>query len=126
MYGDPNYWNGNQFPQNTPVTNWVPQLKTNKIPVTSLEEALNKPAERYSEMYYWDQAKPVIYVVRTDQNLVKSWATIPYTLPDQGQNAPVTRADLAALEARITELEATKTKKTKSKEQQEVQDGPVE
>jgi hypothetical protein len=133
MHGDPNYWvnNNNPFQNNwvprQPTPNWgAPQLQTNKIPVTSLEEALSKPAERYSEMYYWDQSKPVIYVVRTDQNMVKSWAVIPYTLPDQEQNAPVTRADLAALEARIADLEAAKPKKSKPKVEQEAQDGPVE
>lgn len=124
IYGDPNSWANTQPNWNMPQAqqpNWVPQLKTNKILVTSLEEALSKPAERYSEMYYWDQSKPVIYVVRTDQNMVKSWAEIPYTLPNQASSIPATKAELDALAAELAELKAKlESKKPKQKVVQEV------
>ena len=118
QYGDPNYWNQQNWINNNPQlappnSNWIPQVRTNKILVTSLDEALSKNAERYSEMYYWDQSKPVIYVIRTDQNGVKSWAEIPYTIPNQANSTPVTKADLDAVEVRLKALETKLGKKAK-------------
>jgi hypothetical protein len=116
IYGNPNY-----FPTGTPLNNqWTPQLKTNKIYVTSLDEALSRTAERYSEMYYWDQSKPVIYVVRTDANMMKSWAEITYNVPNQDNTTPVTKADLVELENRIAALESKTTKKKKIESESEV------
>lgn len=106
-YGNPNPfpWSSNNITMPAPQASpWTPQLKTNKIPVTSLDEAIAKSGERNSEMYYWDQSKPVIYVVRTDMNGVKSWAQLPYTIPNQESNTPATKADILSLTARVDEL----------------------
>ena len=98
MYGDPNCWAPSQN------NYWSPQFKTNKIPVTSLDEAIAKSNERNSEIYYWDQSKPIIYVIKTDMNGVKSWAQLPYTLPNQDTSTPATKADITALASAISDL----------------------
>lgn len=109
-----------QFGQ--PMNQWIPQLKTNKILVTSLEEAIAKSNDRHSEYYYFDQSKPVFYIVRTDMNMAKSWIEIPYTIPNQENNTPVTKADLMKLEERLTALENRSVRKKKSEQEQEVND----
>ena len=110
MYGDPNYFanqNNPWYPNTTQnQQQWVPQVKTNKILVTSLEEAISKSGERHSEMYYYDQNKPVIYVVRTDMNGVKSWGELRYTIPNQEDTTPATKADVSTLAARLDALAA--------------------
>jgi hypothetical protein len=126
MFNDPYNFSGNQngwpntFQQTAPQ--WgVPQLKTNKVLVTSLEEAISRSTDRYSEMYYFDQNKPVFYIVRTDMNLVKSWVEIPYIVPNQENNTPATKADLADIEKRLGILEAkSNPKKKKVEVEQEV------
>ena len=74
----------------------VPQqltaFRTNRILVTSLNEALTKQCDYGSEMYYWDQSRPVIYVVRTNMQGVKEWAEIQYIVPSQ-QETPVDKFD---------------------------------
>jgi hypothetical protein len=121
-----NVWNGQHSILNQPNqygNTWTPQLKTNKILVTSLEEAIAKSNDRYSEYYYFDQSKPVFYIVRTDMNMAKSWIEIPYTIPNQENNTPVTKADLARLEERINDLEnKSNTRKKKVEQEQEVND----
>ena len=107
FYGDQfNNWS-NPYAQQTQPQWGTPQLKTNKILVTSLEEAISKATDRYSETYFFDQNKPVFYIVRVDMNMVKSWLEVPYTLPNQEQNTPATKADLAGLEAKLNAMEAT-------------------
>ena len=102
MNGYPDYSNIS-WPQ--PQNNiWGSPLKTNKILVTSLDEAIAKSNERNSEMYYWDQSKPVIYVIKTDVNGVKSWAQVNYTLPSQDANVPASKADVVALTAPVNDL----------------------
>lgn len=104
--------NTNPYPYNNPFevpnvwgsNNWQAQPKTNKILVTSLDEAIAKTNDRNSEIYYWDQSKPVIYVVRMDFNGVKSWAQLPYSLPNQEGNTPATKADLVSLTAAVESL----------------------
>lgn len=106
IYGDPfNNW-GNTYAQQVQPQWGTPQLKTNKILVTSLEEAISKATERYSETYYFDQNRPVFYIVRVDMNMVKSWLEVPYTLPNQEQNTPATKADIAGLEAKLKAMES--------------------
>jgi hypothetical protein len=117
---NPNAW-ANPYSQPTAPQWALPQLKTNKILVTSLEEAIAKSTDRFSEMYYFDQNKPVFYIIRTGMDMIKTWLEVPYILPDQEINTPVTKADLATLEARISALEnKTVQKKNKSETAQEV------
>ena len=127
MYGDPNYFANMQNMQRNPgwpsTTQWAPpQLKTNRILVTSLEEAIAKSTDSYSEMYYFDQNKPVFYIVRTDINMVKSWTVVPYTLPNQENSTPATKADLASLEARLeAKIASFEPKVTQKKKKSEIE-----
>ena len=125
-YGNPNPSNFN-WPMNNisvPMNNtnyWTPQLRTNKILVTSLEEAIAKSGERNSEMYYFDQSKPVIYVVKVDMNGMKSWAQLLYTTPNEQTNTPATKADIEALSSKLDNFvksvqEVPKTVKRKKAE----------
>lgn len=121
MFNDPYNFSGNQngWPNTLRQTapQWgVPQLKTNKVLVTSLEEAISRSTDRYSEMYYFDQNKPVFYIVGTDMNFVKSWVEIPYIVPNQENNTPATKADLADIEKRLGILEAKSNPKKKKVE----------
>lgn len=95
-----NPWQGTYYPN----TQNYAQPRTNKILVTSLEEAIAKSGELGSEMYYFDQTKPLIYVVKTDMVGAKSWAQLAYSTEQQTNNAPATRADVAALASRIEAL----------------------
>ena len=81
-----------------------PQVKTNRILVTSLQEALARPCDLGSEMYYWDQSRPVIYVVRTSLQGVKDWAEIPYVVNQQNDNTPATKAEVQELRNEIAAL----------------------
>lgn len=80
----------------------VSPFRTNRILVTSLNEALTKQCDYGSEMYYWDQSRPVIYVVRTNMQGVKEWAEIQYVVPSQ-QESPVNKLD--EFEKRLCALE---------------------
>ena len=119
-----NVWNGQYINiPNQHSNTWTPQLKTNKILVTSLEEAIAKSNDRHSEYYYFDQSRPVFYIVRTDMNMAKSWVEIPYTIPNQENITPVTKADLAKLEERINALEnKSNPRKKKVEQEQEAND----
>ena len=106
-----------------------PQLTTNVELVTSLEEALFKSNMRNSDMLYLDQNKPVIYRIKVDMNGAKSYATLPYTLPNQADSTPATKADIQALMSilgevtgRLDVLEKNKENKTmpKKKKAEEV------
>ena len=81
-----------------------PQIKSNRILVTGLQEALSKPCDFNSEMYYWDQSKPVIYVIRTNDRGIKEWAEIPYTISNQLDSTPATKAELNELRSEFAKL----------------------
>lgn len=88
------------------VTQQASPFRTNRILVTSLNEALTKQCDYGSEMYYWDQSRPVIYVVRTNMQGVKEWAEIQYVVPSQHET-PVNKLDefekrLCALEKKLS------------------------
>lgn len=94
----------------TPRPNdWMPsynsQCISNKIYVTSLEDALNRPSSPNTEMVYFNQDKNEFYVVKTDYDGRKSWADFQYNMPSKDENIPATKADFNALLNRIEELE---------------------
>lgn len=105
----------NGYSQNWGTSNWnapnwgnsygSPQQSTNKIYVTSLEDALNRMAPRGSEMVYFHQDANEFYVVKTDGDGRKSWMGFNYTIPNPDTNTPATKADLKELLARIERLE---------------------
>ncbi len=120
-WGQPNY-NAPRGWQTTQQTQMPIQPNTNVMFVTSPEEALIKTNMRNSDMVYFDQDKNVFYRVKVDMEGRKSWAQFTYALPDQEDNTPATKADIATLLQRIETLEAAQVKpkvvnkKTKDKE----------
>lgn len=96
QFGMPQHGTGGYQPQ-------MP-LSTNIERVTSLEEALFKSNTRNSDTVYFDQNKPVIYRIKVEIDGTKSYAILPYTLPEQANNAPATKAEVEALAAAVQEL----------------------
>lgn len=88
---------------------WMPSYNnqpiSNKIYVTSLEDALNRPAGRGSEMVYFHQDLNEFYVIKTDYDGRKSWMGFNYNIPNQDENTPATKADFKELLNRIEKLE---------------------
>ena len=82
------------------------QPTSNVIRVTSLDEAIMRTSVRNSEMVYFDQDKNVFYIVKVDMNDRKTWQEFPYTVPNQDNAIPASKADMQALLERITALEA--------------------
>ena len=119
FYGGQNYPTPPQpvMPQRPMYGGYQPQvqLTTNIERVTSLEEALYKSNTRGSDMVYFDQNKPVIYRIKVEMDGTKSYAQLPYTLPEQADNAPATRAEMQALSAMVQEL-ADKVEKLQAKQ----------
>lgn len=99
MYGQSwgNSWNGAYVPA---------QPNTNKIYVTSLEDALNRMSPRNSEMVYFHQDANEFYVVKTDADGRKTWMGFAYSIPNQDATTPATKADLNAIIARLEKLES--------------------
>lgn len=81
------------------------QVNTNKIYVTSLEDALNRMASRGTEMVYFHQDSNEFYVVKTDFDGRKTWARFIYNVPNQDATIPATKADFNLLLERIEKLE---------------------
>lgn len=82
-----------------------PRIVSNKIYVTSLDDALNRNSERNSEMVYFHQDLNEFYVIKTDYDGRKSWAAFNYNVPNQDENLPATKADIRSLLERIERLE---------------------
>ena len=113
--------------QSTPAYGYVqPTLapKTNRTLVASLDEAIYRTNEYGSEMFYFDQNRPVFYIVRMGMDGRKTWAEVPYGAPTPDANAPATKAELGSVLSKLEELEAkvngmvqvpvSKTKKIKA------------
>ena len=81
------------------------QSGTNKIYVTSVDDALNRAAPRGSEMVYFHQDLNEFYVVKTDFEGRKTWAKFQYIAPNPDLSTPATKADFKELMARIEKLE---------------------
>lgn len=84
---------------------WNVPVNTNKIYVTSLEDALSRMAVRGSEMVYFHQDANEFYVVKTDMDGRKTWMGFMYDIPNQDTNLPATKADVKTLLERIEKLE---------------------
>ena len=104
-YNWQNSFGYSQFPNSTPYPNSFNQPNTNKIYVTSLEDALNRSAPRGSEMVYFHQDANEFYVVKTDSDGRKSWAGFNYVAPNPDLTTPATKADIKELLDRIVKLE---------------------
>lgn len=110
-------WSGTSYPPQP-----QPRLITNKSYVTSLEEALLKTTERNSDMIHFNQDKNEFYCVKVDLEGRKTWAVFTYNIPDQEENTPATKADIAELVKRIEDLERASNKAPTGKKK-EVTDG---
>lgn len=84
---------------------WQPQVTSNVITVTSLEEAIMRSTTRNSDMTYFHQDQNIFYRVKVDMEGRKTWAQFNYNVPDPNTNVPATRADIQALADRIAKLE---------------------
>lgn len=93
-----NQWQNQNYNMNS--------MNTNLVRVTSLEDAIMRTNQYGSEMVYFHQDKNVFYLVRMDINGRKTWQEFPYTVPDQNNSIPATKADMQTLIARIEALEA--------------------
>ena len=80
-------------------------IATNVIYVTSLDEALMKTNLRNSDMIYFDQDKDMFYRIKVDFEGRKTWAQFNYTVPNNKENIPATKADIDQLLTKIQRLE---------------------
>ena len=102
-----------------PQQQQVPQMRTNKIFVTSLEDALNRYAEPNTIMVYRHQDEKYEYEIVTDAQGKKSYktlqladySTIQAQKTAQADNVPIERFE--GIEARLKALEAEVLKKYK-------------
>ena len=126
-YGNYNrpYNNYNQMP-NTPYNGnygvqTQPQIRTNKIFVTSLEDALNRYAEPNTVMVYRHQDEKFEYEIMTDAQGKKSYKTFvlgDYLAQNQAKTEEQTFSSneyIKGLEGRIKALEDEVLKKYKER-----------
>lgn len=98
-----------------------PQMRTNKIFVTSLEDALNRYAEPNTVIVYRHQDEKFEYEIMTDSQGKKSYKTlqlVDYSAPTsdkQDKSANISTEQFQALERRLTALESQINKKVESK-----------
>lgn len=90
-----------------------PPPKTNKIFVTSLEEALSRFSEPNSEIVYLHQDQPLLFEIKTDtqgRKVYKTYQLADYAAPQaQGEakqdlSSYVTREEFEAFKAKIEAL----------------------
>lgn len=106
-----NYGYGYQPPQ--PMQPMQP--KTNKIFVTSLEEALARPSEPNSEVIYLHQNEPLLFEIVTDMQGRKAVKTFRLGVEEKSkpQEDYVSRAEFEEFKA---QLKATAVKEEKTNE----------
>ena len=81
------------------------QVNTNVWYVSSIDEALMRTNTRNSDVVYFDQDKDVFYRVKVDFDGRKTWAQFNYTVPNEKENIPATKADIDQLLTKIQRLE---------------------
>ena len=69
-------YNGNYQPMQAPIQQPIPQLRTNKVFVTSLEDALSRYAEPNTIMIYRHQDEKFEYEIMTDAQGKKTYKTL--------------------------------------------------
>lgn len=100
--GTPSWGTSNRFSAYPPQSN----ISSNIVRVTSLEEAIMRTTQPGSDMMYIHQDKDILYRVRVDFDGKKSWGEFPILVPNQADTTPATKADIAAVLARVEALEA--------------------
>lgn len=112
MFNRNNQYQNNQFQNDMssyPSYNSSSRLDnfntTNIVKVTSLDEAIMRTVVRPSDMVYFNQGKDEFYNVRVDMNGNKSWQTFTFTVPNNDEDLPVRKSDLAVFDERLKVLE---------------------
>lgn len=117
-FGRPPYMGMNNL---QPQAQQPPQMRTNKIFVTSLEDALNRYAEPNTVIVYRHQDEKFEYEIMTDSQGKKSYKTlqlVDYSAPTsdkQDKSTNISTEQFQALERRLTALESQINKKVESK-----------
>ncbi len=80
--------------------------RTNKIFVTSLEDAMSKPAEPNTEIIYLHQTEPLLFQIYTDMQGKKSASVFTLAVAQEKgpEPNPVSRKEFDELKAKIEEL----------------------
>lgn len=105
LYNTP--YNGNYAPQMAQPT----QMRTNKIFVTSLQDALNRYADPNTVILYCHQDEQLEYEITTDNQGKKTYKTLeirPYSAPQdtkQERTATISKEEFDAVKSRIDNLE---------------------
>lgn len=116
----------NGFNGNSTFGNYIPQMqmpmqyaqyqmpqnaqpmppRTNKIFVTSLEDAMSKPAEPNTEIIYLHQTEPLLFQIYTDMQGKKSASvfTLAVAQEKRPEPDPVSRKEFEELKAKIEEF----------------------
>ena len=100
-----------------------PQMRTNKIFVTSLEDALNRYAEPNTIIVYRHQDEKFEYEIMTDSQGKKTYKTLQlaeYSTVGEDKGVGVSTIPterLNALESRLSALESEVLKKSKKQEE---------
>ena len=100
-----------------------PQMRTNKIFVTSLEDALNRYAEPNTIIVYRHQNEKFEYEIMTDSQGKKTYKTLQiaeYSTTSEDKRAgaiTIPPERLEALESRLSALESEVLKKSKKQEE---------
>lgn len=111
-----NYY-GNPTMYNQPA-----QMRTNKIFVTSLEDALNRYADPNTVILYRHQDEKLEYEITTDGYGKKTYKTLevrPYSAPQeqkQGMTDTISKSEFDAVKSRLDSLEKEVLKKYKKQE----------
>lgn len=96
------------------------QSKTNKVFVTSLDDALNRVSEPNSEMMYLHQDEPLLFEIKTDSQGRKTYKTyaISEDLPQEGEKEEnrefVLREEFERLEGEFKALRDKLARQSKS------------
>ena len=123
QYGNTPYM-GNYQPQMAQQTQPA-QMRTNKIFVTSLEDALNRYAEPNTIMIYRHQDENFEYEIITDGQGRKSYKTLELINFSQKkeENRPIIlREEIDNIKGRLDSLESELLKKYKDDKRKEVND----
>ena len=94
-----------------PITQPAPQPKTNKIFVTSLQEAMSRPAEPNTEIIYLHQNEPFLFQITTDIQGIKTQKTFRLIAEEKQEKKEfdyVARSEFEELKAKLETLFANK------------------
>lgn len=98
-------------PYNPNFATQPPQMRTNKIFVTSLEDALNRYADPNTVILYRHQDEKFEYEITTDNQGKKTYKTLeirPYSAPQEEKDkqvAVVSKEEFDAVKSRLDNLE---------------------